>query len=105
MTEMERFGSDEARLIWEGRPNKAARRAVPSNLHQKVANLIDRILNTATLRDCSNYPPGYRFKELHGKLRGTYQIRIDGRYRIRFRWDQHRGAIGITVGEFYGEDD
>lgn len=102
---MERFGSDEARLIWEGRSSKATRRTVPPKLHPKAASLMDRIINTATLRDCSNYPPGWHFKELHGKLRGTYQIRIDGQYRIRFRWDPRCGAVGVTVGEFHGEDD
>jgi len=102
---MERFGGEEARLIWEGRPNKAARRAIPLKLHAKTAALIDKVLNTASLRDCSSYPPGWRFKELHGKLRGTYQVRIDGQYRIRFQWDPTRGAVGIVVGEFHGEDD
>jgi plasmid maintenance system killer protein len=102
---MERFGSEEARLIWEGRPNKAARRTVPSKLHTKTAALIDKVLNTATLRDCFSYPPGWRFKELHGKLRGTYQVRIDGQYRLRFQWDQTHGAVGIIVGEFHGDDD
>lgn len=56
------------------------------------------------LKDCSNYPPGWRFKELHGQLRGTYQVRIDGQYRIRFRWDADHGAVDIMVGEFRGED-
>jgi len=101
---MERFGCDEARLIWEGRANKAARRIFPSLLHRKAAMLVDRILNTATLKDCSYYPPGWRFKQLHGRLRGTYQIRIDNQYRIRFHWDPRHGAVGITLGEFHDED-
>ncbi|TAM91072.1 hypothetical protein EPN42_04950 [bacterium] len=102
---MERFGRDQARLIWEGRQSKSTRRTLPQDLHEKAAMRIDQLLNTATLGDCSNFPPGWRFKELHGKLRGTYQIRIDGRYRIRFRWDPTCGAIDIDVGEFHGEDD
>jgi plasmid maintenance system killer protein len=77
---------------------------LPPKLHFKAAKLIDVVLNTATLMDCSSYPPGWRFKELHGKLRGTYQIRIDGQYRIRFQWDEKYGAVGITLGEFHGED-
>lgn len=102
---MERFGSPEARLIWEGRPTKGARRVLPSNLHEKTARMFDVILNTATLQDCVGYPPGWRFKELHGRRRGTYQVRIDRRYRIRFRWDPTLGAVGIIVGEFHGDDD
>ncbi len=101
---MERFGTKEARLIWEGKSDKAVRRILPPELHRKTARLLDTLLNTASLQDCSNYPPGWRFKELHGKLRGTYQIRIDDRYRVRFRWDVTHGAVGITVGEFHGDD-
>jgi plasmid maintenance system killer protein len=67
--------------------------------------LIDLVINTATLKDCANYPPGWRFKELHGRLRGTYQIQIDAQYRIRFHWDARRGAVGIIAGDFHGEDD
>src|SRR5271166_3719173 len=102
---MERFGSKEARLIWEGGVSKSTRRILPPRLHRKAAGLLDRLLNTATLQDCSSYPPGWRFKQLHGKLRGTYQMRIDGQYRIRFQWDSAHGAVGITVGEFHGDDD
>ena len=102
---MERFGSKAARLIWEGRPDKAARRALPSILHPKVAAQMDTILNTANLKDCSNYPPGWRFKALSGKLQGTYQVRVDVRYRIRFRWDVERGAVGIVVGDFHDQDE
>ena len=76
----------------------------PTGLHRKAASLLDRLLNTATLQDCYNYPPGWRFKELHGKLRGTYQVRLDDKYRIRFRWDTMHGAVAITVGEFHGDD-
>jgi plasmid maintenance system killer protein len=101
---MDRFGSNETRLIWEGRPNKVARRVLPIHLHQKAAKLTDQILNTATLRDCYNYPPGWRFKQLHGRSRDTYQIRIDDQYRIRFRWDPRHGAVDISLGEFHGED-
>jgi plasmid maintenance system killer protein len=102
---VDRFGDGASRLIWEGKANKAARRILPFYLHAKAAKLIDRLLNTASLRDCSHYPPGWRFKELRGKLRGSYQIRIDGQFRIRFRWDRDEGAIAISVGEFHGEDD
>ncbi|MDQ6930705.1 MAG: hypothetical protein M3126_08585 [Candidatus Eremiobacteraeota bacterium] len=101
---MERFGSKETRLIWEGQSTKAVRRVLPSGLHWKAAGFLDRLLNTAAFKDCSNYPPGWRFKELHGRLRGTYQIRLDDKYRIRFRWDKTHGAVGITVGEFHGDD-
>ena len=87
------------------RPDKVARRALPTNLHAKAAAQMDAILNTATLKDCSSYPPGWRFKALRGKLRGLYQVRVDDRYRIRFRWNVEQGAVGIVVGNFHDEDE
>ena len=92
-------------MIWEGKPDKTSRRAVPVILHNKTAAQIDVILNTAKLQDCSNYPPGWRFKALRGRFRGVYQVRIDGRYRIRFGWDSQHGAVEIIAGEFHDEDD
>jgi len=102
---LERFGNDASRLIWEGRPNKATRRLVPSPLHAKTAARMDTILNTATLKECSSFPPGWHFKVLHGKQRGVFQVRLDDRYRIRFRWDEQYGAVDVTAGEFHDEDD
>jgi hypothetical protein len=66
---------------------------------------MDTILNTATLKECSSFPPGWHFKVLHGKQRGVFQLRIDDRYRIRFRWDEQYGAVDVTAGEFHDEDD
>ena len=44
------------------------------------------------------------FKMLHGRLRGTYQFRIEGAYRVRFEWANGQ-AMGIRCGEFHDEDD
>lgn len=41
-------------------------------------------------------PPGNRLK----KIDGVWQIRINERYRIRFRWDgQH--AFDVEIGDFH----
>lgn len=93
-----------ARLIWEGQSSKATRRVLPTKLHTKAASRMDVVLNTATRKDCSSFPRGWRFKQLHGNLQGTYQVMIDGKYRIRFRWDPEQGAVGIIVGDFHDED-
>jgi plasmid maintenance system killer protein len=66
---------------------------------------MDTILNTATLDECSSFPPGWQFKVLRGRQRGVFQVRIDGRYRIRFRWDEQYGAVDVTAGDFHDEDD
>jgi plasmid maintenance system killer protein len=47
-------------------------------------------------------PPGADFKALHGRLRGTYQLRIAGPYRVRFRWAENR-SYDIEARNFHDE--
>ncbi|MDQ2679756.1 MAG: hypothetical protein M3Y21_01870 [Candidatus Eremiobacteraeota bacterium] len=46
-------------------------------------------------------PPGAEFKQLGGRLRGTYQLRVGGPYRIRFQWKPGIGAVAIQVANFH----
>lgn len=39
---------------------------------------------------------------LHGTLRGLYQFRIQGPYRVRFAWEDGQ-ATHIDCGEFHGD--
>jgi len=43
------------------------------------------------------------FKMLHGQLRGWYQFRISGPYRVRFQWANGQ-TVMVTVGDFHDED-
>ena len=101
---MERFKDDATRSIWEGRPNKAARKIVPVNLHQKIALRLDFVLQQTTMAGFAMLPSGAQFKKLHGKRRGTYQIRAGGPYRVRFKWLKGVGAIEIEVKDFHDGD-
>lgn len=42
-------------------------------------------------------PPGNRLKKISDD---TWQIRIDERYRVRFRWDG-QNALDVEVGDFH----
>lgn len=44
-------------------------------------------------------PPGNQLKKLEGTA-NTYQIRIDGKNRVRFTWDGH-DARDVEVGDFH----
>ena len=45
-------------------------------------------------------PPGNELKKLHGQAEGRYQLHIDGKYRIRFRW-HGKEAHDVEVGDFH----
>src|SRR5271155_4601947 len=97
---MERFKDEATRDLWEGRSTKAARRAIPINLHAKARLRLDFVYQAASMAAFTALPPGVEFKELHGHLRGTYQFRIGGPYRIRFRWNRDH-ACEIQAAHFH----
>ncbi|HVA33359.1 MAG TPA: type II toxin-antitoxin system RelE/ParE family toxin [Candidatus Baltobacteraceae bacterium] len=99
----ERFKDDATRDLWEGRSTKAARRAIPGNLHAKARLRLDFVYQAASMAAFTALPPGANFKELCGDLRGTYQFRIGGPYRIRFRWVRDRAWM-IQAAHFHDED-
>jgi|GEM_PF-1041218 len=99
---MDRFKDRATRDIREGRPTKAARRAVAWYHHTKARQLLDFVYRANHLGNFSELAAGASFKELHGRLQGTYQVRIAGQYRIRFKWSNF-GACEIQAGEFHDE--
>ncbi|HXM18889.1 MAG TPA: hypothetical protein VN934_08745 [Candidatus Tumulicola sp.] len=100
---MRRFRDTATRDLWEGISSKAARRAV-SPIHQAKSRVrLDFVCQAASLASFTALPSGADFKELRGALRGTYQLRIAGPYRIRFIWQEHQ-ACEIHAGHFHDED-
>lgn len=75
--------------IFEGINSKAARRTLPTDLHEKAAGKMDRLNAAVSLRSLSL--PGLRLEALKGDRRGQHSIRINRQYRICFRWTEHGG--------------
>ncbi len=100
---MRRFKDRATRDLWEGIPSKAARRAVPLIHHARLVVRLDLVCQAGRLASFAALPPGAQFKELQGVLRGTYQLRIAGPYRIRFKWQDGR-ACDIQAGNFHDGD-
>ncbi|MHB8357767.1 MAG: hypothetical protein ACYDDQ_13895 [Vulcanimicrobiaceae bacterium] len=97
----ERFASEEAWLIWNGETTKATRRVLPQDLHRKARMALERVVLATQPGDLAHRGD---FKMLRGHLRGVYQFRIDGGYRVRFEWE-HGRAVRIRCGEFHDEDE
>jgi plasmid maintenance system killer protein len=97
----ERFASEEAWQIWNGETTKATRRVLPQGLHRKARMVLERVVLAAQPNDLAHKGG---FKMLHGNLRGVYQFRIEGAYRVRFEWEQGH-AVRIKCGEFHDEDE
>lgn len=68
-----------------GRKSKAARRTLPSVLHEKARIKLARLHAAESLNDLATLP-GNRLEPLHGDRKGQFSIRLNDQYRICFEW-------------------
>ena len=55
------------------------------------------LINAAHVLDDLKVPPGNRLEALKGDLKGKHSIRINGQWRIVFRWaDGNAHEVAIT---------
>ncbi|HGH3371715.1 TPA: type II toxin-antitoxin system RelE/ParE family toxin [Kluyvera cryocrescens] len=58
---------------------------IPPDVHAALARKLDIIDAAVTYKDLKS-PPGNRYEELEGKLKGYSSIRINKQYRLIFKW-------------------
>lgn len=75
------FADKEAEKVWGGVPS----RRLPADI-QPVARRKLRMLNNAFSLDDLRVPPANRSEALKGNRKGQRSIRINGPWRICFRW-------------------
>jgi proteic killer suppression protein len=73
--------------IYNGVDSKAARKTCPSLLGGSVRRKLDRLYDTTRLSDLA-LPPGNKLEGLKRDRLGQHAIRINGQYRICFRWTE-----------------
>lgn len=79
------------------RTRRASRRlATYAKAALRKLDQIDVVDDVNELRN----PPGNELKKLRGRSEGFFQIRVDGRYRVRFHWDG-KDAYDVEVGDFH----
>jgi proteic killer suppression protein len=84
--------------IFDGLDTKAARKALPSQLHAKAAGALDRLNSAVSLRSLSL--PGLRLEKLKGDRAGQHSIRINDQYRICFHWTE-AGAEDVEIVDYH----
>ena len=84
--------------IFDGEDTKAARKALPLELHAKAGATLDRLNSALSLRSLAL--PGLRLEKLKGDRAGQYSIRINDQYRICFRWAE-LGAEDVTIVDYH----
>ena len=76
------FKCRKAREFWETHGRKSASFAAFAEVAMRKLRMLDAVMTVDELR-C---PPGNRLEALSGNRVGQYSIRINGQYRICFRW-------------------
>ena len=82
-----------------GRRTKAAIQLLPTILHAKARIKLARLHAADALNDLATLP-GSRLEKLVGDRAGQYSIRINGRYRICFRW-ANQEAEDVEIVDYH----
>ena len=79
------FGNAATEDIYNGEPSARTRRFAPEVLKAAVRKL--DMLNAAHSLDDLKVPPGNRLEAPKGALSGSDSIRVNGQWRLVFRWE------------------
>ena len=93
------FKDKGAEEIYDRRPGVKARALLPVNLHRTALIKLTQLAAAATLEDLKQVPEN-RLEALNGTRAGQYSIRINGQYRICFRWEDGQ-AKGIEIVDYH----
>jgi proteic killer suppression protein len=93
------FASDGTRDIFDGVHSKKARKTCPARLWRVAARKLDQLNQAEGIRDLGA-PPGNRLEALSGDRRGRHSIRINGQYRVCFRWTEH-GPEDVEIVDYH----
>lgn len=92
---IESFADGETETIWLGRRS----RRLPPDI-QAVALRKLRMLNQARALSDLRVPPGNRLEALKGDRAGQHSIRINGQWRICFRW-KDGGVADVGIVDYH----
>lgn len=88
------FRCSETRLLYE--TGKTRRWSAIINVVTRKLVMLD---SAAELNDLGS-PPGNMLKELSGDRSGQHSIRVNGQYRICFRWGIH-GPENVEIVDYH----
>ena len=84
--------------IFDGTDSKAARKTLPSALHDRAGKTLDQLSAAVSLNSLSL--PGLRLEKLKGDRAGQHSIRINDQYRVCFRWTE-LGATDVEIVDYH----
>ena len=95
MAMIQSFRCRKTEAFFQGGPCQAQWRAFESVAFRKLAMMDD----ATALHDLANLP-GNRFEALKGSRKGQHSIRINGQWRICFRW-REQGPEDVEIVDYH----
>ena len=92
------FGNRLAEALYFDRQSRITRQFAPE-LRRTARRKLLYLHDAAELKDL-RVPPGNRLEALKGNYRGKHSIRINGQWRIVFRW-QNGNAFEVEVVDYH----
>ena len=89
-------GTEDA---FNGKNTPATRRTCPRSVWNAAFRKVDQIDSAIVLSDLA-IPPGNRLEALKGDRKGQHSIRINGQFRICFRWTE-AGASEVQIVDYH----
>jgi len=89
------FGSKETEKIWNGERI----RNLPAEIQQIGRRKLRMLNNSQNIKDL-RIPPSNKLEKLSGKMNDFYNIRINDKWRIVFKWDDSN-ANEVTIMDYH----
>jgi toxin HigB-1 len=93
------FKNQATEDIFNGESTKTARKICPIAVWRVASRKLDQ-LDSVTVLDELNVPPGNRLEALVGDRKGQHSIRINDQYRICFIWTE-QGPRDVEVTDYH----
>lgn len=85
--------------VFNGRNSKAARKACPQKLWRVATRKLEQLDSVSLLQEM-DIPPGNRLEALTGRRKGQFSIRINDQYRVCFLWTEN-GPGGVEIVDYH----
>ncbi len=92
------FGDAPTKDVFHGTQSRAARR-IPQSIWRVVRRKLDMVNAAHDLNDL-RAPPGNRLEALQGDRAGSHSIRVNGQYRITFRFESGH-AFDVACEDYH----
>jgi proteic killer suppression protein len=89
------FKDREAEKIFNGEVS----RKLPSTIQSRAFNKLTALHSAAHLKDLK-IPPSNHLEELKGRRKDQYSIRINGQFRVCFRWIDNK-AEDVEIVDYH----